>query len=151
MGGKFCKNWSLSSPTVRNLRVSYFSKNSNIDDLDISPVFLSRTNLKLHNIAVTPKLVKRVITNPGSSKASGLDCITVVVLKNSYPELLYILAVQYLPKGNLCSIFLEAFICGPCIQECWRKVRERWRNYLTLSLLFMVNNVFEKPVNNRLV
>ena len=93
MGGKFCKNWSLSPPTVRNLRVSYFSKNSNIDDLDISPVFLSRTNLKLHNIAVTPKLVKRVITNPGSSKASGLDCITVVVLKNSYPELLYILAV----------------------------------------------------------
>ena len=50
------------------------------------PVFSSRTNLKLHNIFVTPRLVK-VITNPYSSQASGLDCIPVVVLKNCEPEL----------------------------------------------------------------
>ena len=41
-----------------------FSKNSNLDDSGISlPVFPSRTNLKLHNISVTPKMVKKVITN----------------------------------------------------------------------------------------
>ena len=41
-----------------------FSKNSNLDDSSISlPVFPSRTNLKLHNISITPKMVKRVITN----------------------------------------------------------------------------------------
>ena len=41
-----------------------FSKNSNLDDSDISlPVFRSRTNLKLHNIYVTPKIVKKVIMN----------------------------------------------------------------------------------------
>ena len=35
-----------------------FSKNSNLEDLGISLlVFASRTNLKLHNTAVTPKLV----------------------------------------------------------------------------------------------
>ena len=35
-----------------------FSKNSNLDDSGISlPVFPSRTNLKLHNISVTPKMV----------------------------------------------------------------------------------------------
>ena len=50
-------------------------------------VFLSRTNLKLHKISVTPKMVKKVITNLDSSKASGPDCIPVVVLKNCEPEL----------------------------------------------------------------
>ena len=54
-------------------------------------VFSSRTNLKLHNISVTPKMVKKVITNLDSSKASGPDCIPVVVLKNCEPELSYIL------------------------------------------------------------
>ena len=37
-----------------------FSKNSNLDDSDISlPVFPSKTNLKLHNISVTHKIAKR--------------------------------------------------------------------------------------------
>ena len=41
-----------------------FSKNSNNDDLDVSlPVFPSRTNMKLHNISVTPKMVKKIIAN----------------------------------------------------------------------------------------
>ena len=70
-----------------------FSKNSNLDDSGISsPVFSSRTNLKLHNISVTPKMVKRVIMNFDLSKGSGPDCIPVVVLKNCEPELSYILA-----------------------------------------------------------
>ena len=70
-----------------------FSKNSNLDDSGISlPVFPSRTNLKLHNISVTPKMVKKVIMNLDLSKASGPDCIPVVVLKNCEPELSYILA-----------------------------------------------------------
>ena len=67
------------------------SKNSNFDDSDISVlVFLSRTNLKLHSISVTPMIVKKVITNLDLSKASGPDCIPVVVLKNCEPELSYI-------------------------------------------------------------
>ena len=41
-----------------------FSKNSNLDDSGISlPVFPSRTNLKLHKIFVTPKMVKKIIKN----------------------------------------------------------------------------------------
>ena len=69
-----------------------FSKNSNLDDFDISlPISPSRTNLKLHNISITPKMVKKVVTNLDSSKASGPDCIPVVVLKNCEPELSYIL------------------------------------------------------------
>ena len=60
-----------------------FSKNSNHDDSGISlPVFPSRTNRKLHKISITPKVVKKVIMNLDSSKASGPDCIPVVVLKN---------------------------------------------------------------------
>ena len=70
-----------------------FSKNANLDDSGISsPVFSSRTNLKLHNISVTPKMVKRVIMNFDLSKGSGPDCVPVVVLKNCDPGLSYILA-----------------------------------------------------------
>ena len=70
-----------------------FSKNSNIDDSVISlPVFSSITNLKLHSISVTPKMVKKVIMNPDLSKASGPDWIPVVVLKKCESELSFILA-----------------------------------------------------------
>ena len=37
-----------------------FSLNSNLDDSGLSlPVFPSRTNLKLHDISVTPKMVRK--------------------------------------------------------------------------------------------
>ena len=64
-----------------------FFKNSNLDDSGILlPVFPSRTNLKLHNIFVTPKMIKKVTANLDSSKASGPDC-SPVVQKNCEPEL----------------------------------------------------------------
>ena len=70
-----------------------FSKNSNLDDSGISlPVFPSGTNLKLRNISVTPKMVKKVIMNLDLSKASSPDCIPVVVLKNCEPKLSDVLA-----------------------------------------------------------
>ena len=69
-----------------------FSNYSNLDDSGISlPVFPFRTNLKLHIISVTPKMVKKVITNLDPSNMSGPDCIPVVVLKNCEPDLSYIL------------------------------------------------------------
>ena len=87
-----------------------FSKNSNLDDSGISlPVFPSATNLKLHNISITPKIVKKVITNLDLSKASGPDCIPVVVLKNCEPELSYILAKLF----NKC--LKESYF-----PDCWK-------------------------------
>ena len=65
-----------------------FSKNFNLDDSGISlPVLPSRTNLKLHNISVTSKMVD---LNFDLSKASGPDCVPVVVLKNCELKLSYI-------------------------------------------------------------
>ena len=46
--------------------------------------------LKLHNMFITPKIIKKAITNLDSSKASGLDCIPVVALKNCESELFQI-------------------------------------------------------------
>ena len=70
-----------------------FSLNSNLYDSGISlPVSPSRTNLKLHNSSVTPKMVRKLLMNLDLSKASGPDCIPVVVLKNCGPELSYTLA-----------------------------------------------------------
>ena len=82
----------------------------NLADSGISlPVFPTRTNLKLHNISITPKMVKKVITNLDSSKASGPDCIPVLVLKNCEPELSYILAKLF----NNC-------LKESCFPDCWK-------------------------------
>ena len=128
-----------------------FPKNSNLDDSGISlPVFPSRTYLKLHNISVTPKVVKKFIMNLDSSKASGPDCIPVVVLKNCESELSYILA-------KLINKCLKKFF-----PDCWKvssvvpvfkNVGERStaQNYRPVSLLSVINKVFEKLVNNRIV
>ena len=68
-------------------KAKLFPKNSNLDDSGISlPVFPSITNLKLYNISLTPKMVKKVKTNLDASKVSGRDYIPVVVLKNCEPE-----------------------------------------------------------------
>ena len=65
-------------------KAKLFAENfSNIDDSGISLTdFPSRTNLKLHNISTTPTMVKKVIMNLDLSKASGPDCILMVVVKN---------------------------------------------------------------------
>ena len=128
------------------------SKNSNLNDSDISlPALSSRKNLKLHNISVTPKMVKKVITNLDLSKASGLDCIPVVVLKNCEPELSYFLA----------ELFTKC-MKEPCFPDCWKisfvvpvfkNVVERstTKGFRPVSLLSVVRKVFEKLVNNRTV
>ena len=82
-----------SASNKAKLFAENFSMNSNIDDSGIPlPVFPSRTNFKLHNISVTPKMVRRVVMNLDLSKASAPDCIPVVVLKKCEPELSYTLA-----------------------------------------------------------
>ena len=129
-----------------------FSKNSNLDDSCISlPVFPSRTNLKLHNISVTTKTVKKVITNLDLSKATGPDHIPVVVLKNCAPELSYILAELF----NKClkeSCFPDSLKVSSVV-PAFKNVGERStaKNYRPVSLLAVVNKVFEKLVNDRIV
>ena len=55
---------SSSASDKEKLFPKSLSKNSNLDDWDISlSVF---PNLKLHNISVTPKMVKKVIVNLNS-------------------------------------------------------------------------------------
>ena len=101
-------------------------------------------------------MVKKVIKNLDSSlitnsKASGPDCIPVVVLKNCEPELSYILAKLF----NMC-------LKESCFFDCWKvslvvsvfkNVGERStaKNYRPVSLLSVVSRVFEKLVNNTIV
>ena len=90
---------NTSASDKAKLFAKNFSKHANLDDSGISlPVFPSRTNKKLHYILVTPKMVKGVTTNLDSSKASGPDCIPVVVWKKCEPALSYILAEIF----NMC-------------------------------------------------
>ena len=135
---------------IAKLFAENFSLNSNLDDSGISlPVFSSRTNLKLHIISVAPKMVKKVVMNLDLSKASGPDCIPVVVLKNCEPELSYILAELF-----------NKFLKESCFPECWKVSsvvpvfknvgkRSTAKNYRPVTLLSVVSKVFEKLVNNR--
>ena len=123
-----------------------------LDDSGIClPVFFSRINQKLHNISVTPKMVKKVITNLDLSKASGPDCIPVVVLKNCEPELSYILA-ELFSKCLKESCFPDCLKVSSVV-PVFKKVGERStaKNYCSVSLLSVVSKVFERLVNNRIV
>ena len=141
-----------SASDKANLFAENFSKKSNLDDSDIPlPVFSSRTNLKLHNISVTSKIVKKVIMNLDLSKASGCDCIPVVVLKNCKPELSYIIAELF----NKClkeSHFPDCWNISSLV-PVFKNVGERStaKSYHPVSLLSVVSKVFEKFVNNRIV
>ena len=113
-----------------------FSKNSDLDDSDISlPVFPSRTNLRLHNISVSPKMVKKVIMNLDLSKASYPDCIPVVVLKNYELELSYILA-EIFNKCHNESCFSDCQKVSSVV-PVFKSFRERStaKNYHPVSLL----------------
>ena len=126
-----------------------FSKSSNLDD-SLS-IFPTRTNLKLHNISLTSKVVKKNMTNFILSKAPGPDCILEVVLKNYEPELSCILA-------ELFSKCLKE----SCFPNCWKVLwvvtvfknvgeMSAAKNYRSVSLLSVVSKVFEKLVNNRIM
>ena len=122
-----------------------------LENVDISlPVFPSRTNLKQHNISVTPKMVRKVAMNFDLSKTSGPDCIPVVVLKNCEPKLSYILA-------ELFNKFLKESCFPGCrkvssVVPVFKNVGERStaKNYHPVSLLPVISKVFEKLVNNRI-
>ena len=94
-------------------------------------------------------MVEKIITNLDSSKASGPDCIPVVVLKNCEPELSYILSKLF----NIC-------LKESCFPDCWKVSlvvpknageRSAAKKYRPVSLLSVVSKVFEKLVNNRIV
>ena len=128
-----------------------FSINSNLYDSGISlPIFPSTTNLKLHNISVTPKMVKNVTINLDLSKESGPDCIPVVVLKNCEAELSYILAE-----------FFNKCLKESCFPDNWKvslvvlvfKNVGEWstaKKCHPVSLLSVISKVFEKLKNNRI-
>ena len=83
-----CPEASSSTSDKAKFFAENFSLNSDLDASGIYlSAFLSRTNLRLHIISVTPKFFKKVITNTNMSKASGPDYIPVVVLKNCKPKL----------------------------------------------------------------
>ena len=96
-------------------------------------------------------MVKKVITNLDLSKASGPDCIPVVVLKNCEPELSYILA-KLLNNCLKESTFPDYWKVSSVVLV-FKNVGERStaKNYCPVSLLSVVSKVFEKPVNNRIV
>ena len=84
-------------------------------------------------------------------KASGLDCIPVVVLKNCEPEHSYILAELF----NKClkeSFFPDCWKVSSVV-PAFKNIVERStaKNYRPVSLLSVVSKVFEKLVNNRIV
>ena len=91
--------WLSSASDKVKLFARNFSRDSNLDGLGTSwPIFPSRTNLKLHSLSATPKLVKKVMIDLDLSKFFGPNCIPVVGLKNCEPELPNIVPEPELPN-----------------------------------------------------
>ena len=87
-----------------------FSKNTNLVDSGISlPVFLSRTNMKLHNISITPKMAKKVITNLDSSKAPVSLSPLLAPVSKVFEKLVHNRIVDHLEKCGLFSDFQYGF------------------------------------------
>ena len=85
------------------------------------------------------------------SKASGPDCIPVLVLKNSDPELSYILAELFnkcLKESHFPDWWKVSYVV-----PVFKHVGERStaKNYCPVSLPSRVSKVFDKFVNNRIV
>ena len=102
--------------------------------------------LKLHIISLTSKLVKKVIKNFGSSKASDPHCIPVVVLKNCDLELSYILAELF-----------NTYLSESCFPDCWKVISVSLylrmlgeRSTPKTTVLSVVSKIFKKLVSNRL-
>ena len=94
-------------------------------------------------------MVKKIIMNLDLSKASGPDCVPVVVLKNCQPELSCMLTELF----NKC-------LKMSCFPDCWKvssvvpafkNVGERStaKNHHPIHLLSVVSKVFEKLVNKK--
>ena len=85
------------------------------------------------------------------SKASGPDCIPVVVLKNCEPELFDI-------PAELFNKYLKEYHFPDCwkvssVVPVFKNAGERSmaKNYCPVSILSEVSKVFEKLINNRIV
>ena len=88
-------------------------------------------------------------SQPWSIQVPHPDSVPVIVMKNSEPELLYILA----ESSNICRrefCFLD-FWKDLDVIAVFKNVRERStpKNYCLVSLLSVVSRIFEKLVNNR--
>ena len=85
------------------------------------------------------------------SKASGPDCVPVVVLKNCEPGLSYILA-ELFSKCLKESCFPDSWKVSSVV-PVFKNVGERSaaENCCPVSLFSVVSKVFEKLVNNRIV
>ena len=83
------------------------------------------------------------------TEASGPDCIPVVILKNYEPEHSYILP-KLINKCLKESCFPDFWKVSSVV-SVFKNVRERStaKTYHPVSLLSVVNKVFEKLVNNR--
>ena len=89
-------------------------------------------------------MVKKVIMNLGLSKASGPDCIPVVVLKKCEPEFSYILAELF----NKC-------LKESCFPDCWKvyqwSLYSVFKGYLCFKTIMSQNVSSEAQSNNFLI
>ena len=96
-------------------------------------------------------MVKKIIMNLDMTKASGPDCVPVVVLKNCQPELSCMLTELF----NKC-------LKMSCFPDCWQVLsvvpvfknvgeRSTAKNDCPVSFFSVISKVFEKLVDDKIV
>ena len=99
-----------------------FSKNSNLDDSSISSLaFLSRTNLEMHNILVSTKLVKKILDNLDFFKG----VCSWLYSTGDYKQVwvwCFMHTSSTLQYEAMFPRLLQGLICGPYIWDYWGEV-----------------------------
>ena len=132
-------------------RITFFTCTNRINGAPPHPTIFFDPSPTPTPLWKTLKMVKKVIKNIDSSKASGPDCIPVVVLKNYEPEHLYILAGLFdmCLKESCFPNFWKASLVVPVFNNVRGTYTAKY--YCFVSLLFLVSKIFEKLANNRIV
>ena len=103
----------------------------------IPMTYFPRTNIRRHNILLTPKIAENFIIDLDFLKASGPDFIPVVVLSNYEPQLPYIPADLFsmcLKESYLPNCW-HSHLCSLCKRMMWEGLRLEGSTLNTFYLL----------------
>ena len=104
--------------------------------------------MKLLNLHITPKLVKKVITNLDLSKVSGPDCISMMVPKKCVSLKFRTNQLNSLTQPCFLTC-LKALFVAPVFKNAGKQSMAKQQ--ISVSLLSVISQVLEKLVNNSIV
>ena len=137
---------AVTAKEKADLFASMFAKNSTLDSKNKVPPPLPAVDAQMHEIVFKHRTIKRILLNLDTSKASGLDGISPIVLKKCALELTPV----------LCKLFSLSYKSG-IFPSTWKSARVQpvpkkgkknvASNYRPISIIPIMSKVMEKAIN----